>query len=171
MKMAVVSSIVRGETDRLLSETATALQASGSRLAGVIKILTDESVYDENGMCDMDLRVLPDGPAIRITQALGEGSEGCRLDPGAITEAVAAVEGRGIEKTELFILNKFGPQEADGRGFRTAIASALAEDIPVLVGVGSPCREAFDTFADGMAESLPADPKAIQKWCLEAMNK
>lgn len=167
MKLAVLSSGIQGEIDRLLSETADKLQAEGVRLVGVVKVLEENS--PDIHACDMDLRVLPDGPPIRITQSLGSGAAGCRLNPGAITEAVAAVEQRSVDAFDLFILNKFGPQEAEGRGFCAAIGSALEQDIPVLVGVGGGCLDAFDAFADGMAEVLPPDREAIHKWCVEAM--
>lgn len=163
MKIAVVSSQTRGQTDQLLSEIAAELQGAGARLCGAVKILQDT---DENAhACDMDLQVLPDGPAVRITQSLGEGSQGCRLNPTAITEAVALTEKIGSAGFDLFILNKFGPEESEGRGFCTAIATALENDTPVLVGVGVACREAFDKFAAGMAENLPPDPEAIRDWC------
>jgi Protein of unknown function (DUF2478) len=167
MKLAVLSSRIQGEIDRLLSENAARLQAGGAHLAGVVKVL-EENPADAHA-CDMDLRVLPDGPQIRITQSLGSGATGCRLNPSAIAEAVAAVEQNSADASDLFILNKFGPQESEGHGFCAAIGAALEQDIPVLVGVGGSCRDAFDAFADGMAEVLPPDREAIHKWCVEAM--
>ena len=167
MKLAVLSSGVQGEIDQLLSEIADRLQADGVRLAGVVKVLAKNSA--DTDACDTHLRVLPDGPPICITQSLGSGSVGCRLNPSAITEAVATVEQKSVEAFDLFILNKFGQLEAEGRGFCAAIGSALEQDIPVLVGVGEACRDAFDAFADGMAEVLPPDCEATHKWCVEAM--
>ena len=167
MKLAVLSSAIQGEIDQLLSENADRLQAEGVRLAGVVKVLEENSA--DAHPCDMHLRVLPDGPPICITQSLGSGSTGCRLNPRALTEAVAAVEQKSVDAFDLFILNKFGPQEAEGRGFCAAIGSALEQDIPVLVGVGGGCLDAFDAFADGMAEVLPPDSEAIHRWCIEAM--
>ena len=71
MKIAVVSSTKRGETDLLLAKTAEKLQAKGAVLAGIVKELEYVAGYD-NG-CDMKVRVLPDGPVIQITQSLGKG--------------------------------------------------------------------------------------------------
>jgi len=169
MKLAMVNSTVRGEIDRLLSETAAYLQAEGAQLSGVVKVLDENAAPDHT--CDMDLIVLPDGPTIRITQSLGEGSTSCRLNPAAIVEAVGAVEQKDASAADMFILNKFGPQESEGRGFRGAISTALENGIPVLVGVGNPCRDAFDTFAGGMADVLPADEQVIRDWCRDAMGK
>jgi len=168
MKLAFVTSTKRGEIDRLLSLTAARLEAEGARLTGVVKVLEEDPALAHD--CDMDLRVLPDGPAIRITQSLGEGSTACRLNPAAIEQAVAAVE-RHDGPADMFILNKFGPQEAEGHGFRTTIGNALARDIPVLLGVGTTMRDAFQAFAEGMAEELPDDLDAIHAWCVAAMGK
>ena len=168
MRIARVSSEMRGETDRLLAGVADQLQAGGTALAGIVKELGHTSAYD-NG-CDMKVRVVPEGPVIQITQNLGAGSDACRLDPGAIATAVSTVESCSLDKADLFILNKFGPEEAAGRGFVSVIGKALEQGIPVLVGVGVGNREAFDTFAGGLAETLPADPDTIHEWCLAAMS-
>ncbi len=170
MKIAIVSSSERGETDRLLSQLAARLQDEGSRLAGVVKIL-DEVPAESDDPCDMDVRVLPNGQAIRITQSLGRQAKGCRLDPGALANAVAAVEVVATQPYDLFVLNKFGPQEAEGRGFCDAIGTALEKERPVLVGVGKANRQAFDAFSDGLAEVLSPEPEAIYQWCQKAMAK
>ncbi len=168
MKIAVVSSNQRGETDRLMTKTADRLRADGAVLAGIVKELDYEVGY-ENG-CDMEVRVLPDGPVIKITQSLGKGSDACRLDPGAIADAVSRVENSTLANADLFILNKFGPEEAAGRGFCNVIGAALEQGVPVLVGVGAGVRAAFDTFVDGLAVTISADETAILDWCHSAIS-
>jgi len=168
MRIAVVSSTERGETDRLISQTADFLLAQGAKLTGIVKVLEGEE--DPSCACDMAVRVLPEGLIIPITQDLGDGSDACKLDPGAIARAVNEVEKQPLEGVQLFILNKFGPEEADGRGFRAAIGAALEAGIPVLVGVGGPSRSAFDAFVDGLAEALPPDAGAIRDWCRGVMS-
>ncbi len=168
MKIAVISSPRRGETDRLITQAAAELQAKGVRLSGIVKLADDAPEAD--CACDMSVRVLPDGGVIPITQDLGEGSDACRLDPAAIARAVAEVEQHPLDGVQMFILNKFGPEEARGRGFCNAIAAALAEDIPVLVGVGKPSREAFDSFVDNLAEEITPDQQAIRDWCARALS-
>ena len=167
MKIAVVSAPQRGETDRLISEAARRLAGEGARLAGIVKVQPGDADHETSS--DTYVRVLPGGAKIRITQTLGSGSAGCRLDPVGITEAVAAVEASGPGAADLFLLNKFGPEEVEGRGFRTAIGDALEHDVLVLLGVGSASREAFDEFSGGMAEQLPTDLDAILDWCRAAM--
>ena len=116
----------------------------------------------------MKVRVLPCGPVIKITQELGAGSDACRLDPGAIAQAVATVEQGAFHDADLFILNKFGPEEAVGRGFCAAIGTALERDIPVLVGLSEANKAAFDAFSGGLATALAPQPDAILAWFREA---
>ncbi len=163
MRIACVTGTAPGETDRLITETAERLEQAGRRLAGIVK--APEPATPDDHHCNAQVRVLPGGPVIAITQALGAGSGACRLDPAGIAAAVAAVEGGSLDGAELFLLNKFGPEEASGRGFCAAIGSALERGIPVLVGVGRGNRAAFDDFAGGMAEDLPPDVDALAAWC------
>lgn len=163
MKLACVTSKKQGETDRLLAELAAALEAEGKVLSGIVKDLGYSALH-ENG-CDMSVRVLPTGPVIKITQDLGKGSDACRLDPTALADAVARVEQVGFQNVDLFILNKFGPEEAASRGFCSVMGKALEHDIPVLVGVGMGNKDAFLKFAGNLAEDLPDDASALRRWC------
>jgi len=168
MKIAYVTSQERGKIDHLLSTVAEQLQANGRSLVGIVRVPAYESQF-ANG-CDMKVRVLPVGPEIKITQNLGEGSDACRLDPGAIATAVSNVDSNPNNNADLFILNKFGPEEASGRGFVFAIGKALEHGIPVLVGVGPANQAAFDTFAGGLAETLPDELDAILQWCATTID-
>lgn len=118
----------------------------------------------------MDIGLLPSGAVKRISQNLGAGSEGCRLNAGALELAVAKVqqdfETRGAD---LMLLSKFGKQEVEGRGFRQLIAEALAADLPVLVTVGEDCLTGFNDFAQGMAQPVACTLDAAQTWCRHAL--
>lgn len=161
MNLGYVITSERGETDRLLSAFADRLLASGVALAGVVQ--TNVECTDTD-LCDMDLQVLPDGPVIRISQSLGPGSRGCRLDPSALEQAVALV-GAALERApQLLIVNKFGKHEADGRGFRPLIGEAMLRGIPVLTGVNGLNEDKFQSFADGEAEQIAADLDSLEAW-------
>lgn len=164
MKIATLTALGKGATDALLADLTDRLAQVGLRAVGVVKQMSHEAQF-ANG-CDMVVKVLPDGPDIAITQPLGPGSDACRLDPAGLMAAVTAVETRGLQ-ADVFILNKFGPQEAAGGGFRDAIAKAIDAGVPVLVGLGNgvETRAAFEEFTGGVAESLPADPQALLDWC------
>ncbi|NOD74704.1 MULTISPECIES: DUF2478 domain-containing protein [unclassified Ruegeria] len=161
MNLAYVTTTDRGATDRLLSAVAEHLLASGAKLAGVVQTNTECA---DSSKCDMDVRVLPEGETIRISQSLGTQSRGCRLDPAALEQAVGYVTSSLADAPQLLIINKFGKHEADGRGFRPVIAEALAQDIPVLVGVNGLNSEKFQDFTGGDAEQLDSDLSAIVAW-------
>ena len=117
----------------------------------------------------MDVRVLPEGPVIRISQSLGAGSRGCRLDPGALETAIGLCEAR-LEGADLLIVNKFGKQEASGRGFRGLIGEALARDIPVLVGLNRMNHDAFHEFTGNEAVELAPEPDALRGWLADVLG-
>ncbi|WP_424942007.1 DUF2478 domain-containing protein [Aliiroseovarius crassostreae] len=161
MKLAFTIAPGRGETNVLLADIAETLMARKIRVIGTVQIDTDRG---EDRKCDMDVKVLPDGPLIRISEDRGAGARGCRLDTDALEGAVADTEAALEQGADLLLINKFGKHEAEGRGFRDAIATALAKDIPVLVGVNKLNRDAFEAFCGEVAEELPATPAAIRTW-------
>jgi len=161
MKIAYVLAPGRGETNLLLTELAGRLADRGLRLCGTVQTDTER---EKDHHCDMDVQVLPAGPIIRISQDLGAGAQGCRLDPNALEQAVALTNDRLDEGAELLIVNKFGKHEADGRGFRDTIGKALELDVPVLVGANKLNLDALNTFCDGEAEGLGSDLDSILAW-------
>jgi Protein of unknown function (DUF2478) len=151
----------RGDTDLILQALAHDLGASGLQCCGIVQINSERA---DTGPCDMDVRVLPDGPVLRISQELGPSARGCRLDPTALETAVGLVAARLSSGADLLIINKFGKHEAEGRGFRDVIAQAVAMNVPVLVGLNSLNREAFEAFAGGLAVQLPSERAALRAW-------
>lgn len=166
MKIAYTMAPGRGDTDLLLSGLADTLALQGYTTCGTVQINTDRP----SGPCDMDVRVLPDGPRLRISQNLGQASKGCRLDPAALETAVGLAEMRLGPDVDLVIVNKFGKHEAEGRGFRTIIADALGLGIPVLVGVNALNLSAFREFAGPEAFQVVPTHDALLEWCGTALN-
>jgi nucleoside-triphosphatase THEP1 len=159
--LGVVSAEGQGEGDRLLSAAAERLRAAGLRLAGAVQYNVD---LPGRRLCEMDLHALDGAGVVRISQHLGPGARGCRIDAGALEAAAALAERALAAGADLLIVNKFGKQEAEGRGFRPVIGAALAAGVPVLTAVKGGNRPAFDAFADGMAEAVPPDLEAILAW-------
>ncbi|MEZ5912676.1 MAG: DUF2478 domain-containing protein [Paracoccaceae bacterium] len=161
MTLAYVTAAERGQTDRVLRAVADRLGARGIALAGVVQT---NSRCRDGGHCDMDVEVLGDGAVIRISQDLGPGASGCRLNPEALEHAVARVEAVLKGPTRLLIVNKFGKHEAEGRGFRNLIGEALSSGLPVLTAVNAENRAAFAEFHGGLAQELAADAEAVLDW-------
>ncbi|MGQ3486881.1 DUF2478 domain-containing protein [Roseovarius pacificus] len=166
MSLAYVMTDKPGATDRLLCDFAALCAARGRQAAGVVQTNTDCA---DSRLCDMDVRVLPNGEVFRISQSLGANARGCRLDPAALELAVAAVEAGLSHRPDLLIVNKFGKHEANGRGFRDLIAHCLADGIPVLLGVNRGNHASFLKFSDGLATQLDASKQALDNWAQEVL--
>ena len=166
MMLGYVMTPERGETDLLLTALAQRLLAAGH---GIVAAVQSNQDCETGPGCDMDLAILPDGPVIRISQNLGPESKGCKLDAGALEQAVEEVAQR-MAGCKALILNKFGKHEGEGRGFRALIGQALAEDIPVLLGVNARNLMAFQAYAGDFATELTADPATLADWLLQRMK-
>ncbi len=163
MDIVYISTREQGKSDAVLSQVAGQLAQQGFRLAGVVQTNSDRPGCHH---CDMDVSVLSDGPTIRISQDLGRNARGCHLNPSALEHAVVEVQARLNAATDVLILNKFGKHEAEGRGFRTVIADALAAGIPVLTAVNHLNEGAFLDFTGGLAKKLPVDADALLDWAV-----
>ena len=167
MNFAYTISHGPGDTNLLLERVAAQLATKGVRTSGTVQINTEKS----DGPCDMDVRVLPDGPVLRISQDLGAGSRGCRLDPTILETAVGLVSKTLDQGADLLIVNKFGKHEAGGRGFRTVIADALERDVPVIVGVNALNLSAFEEFVGSDIMRLAPNTTAITDWYFNRVDK
>lgn len=166
--LGFVTTPGRGASDRLLYGLADRLRADGLTLAGAVQ---DNVERASDIRCDMELHVLSGADVIRISQNLGAGSRGCRLDPAGLEQAVGLVGAALEADPDLLIINKFGKQELEGRGFRPVIAGALLRGIPVLTAVNDKNLPAFLAFADGLAERVAPTPDAARDWCLRAAGR
>lgn len=154
-----------GAADRMLWSLGHELRAQGLLVAGAVQ---DNPEPETVGRCHMDLHILTGRDVVRISQNLGPMARGCRLDPAGLERAVglvsSALSSGAAPTPALLIVNKFGKQELDGRGFCPVIADALAMDIPVLTAVNAGNEAGFLTWAGEMAERLPADRSALLEW-------
>jgi nucleoside-triphosphatase THEP1 len=164
--LGYIHSAERGTTNAVLTDLAARLQAEGRRVAGLVQT---RAPGDDAHPCDMELTCLPDGPSFAIAQQLGRGSRGCRMDLDALETAVANVaaalepgaSGRGAD---VLIINKFGSQEAQGRGFCDGIGRALELGIPVVTIVNPLNITTFLDFAGDYAHALPGDAAQVYDW-------
>jgi hypothetical protein len=166
MNIGHVTLAGRGLIDDCLSEAVALMQKRGFRLSGTVRALP---VNHHAHPCDMDIRVLPDGPLYRISQALGSESRGCRLDLGSIETLSIEVEAR-LPGSDLLIVNKFGKLECLGRGLRPTIVRALDLEIPVLVGVNAVNYLDFMAFTTGLAKEIEGEPLSILRWAEDVIG-
>ena len=165
--VAGVVSRDREPVDPLLEGTARTLRAMGYRIGGFVQ---EERIAD--GCCAATyLRDIDDGHSVLITQILGTEARGCRLDPQRLAEASVALLDSLDGGIDLLVLNRFGKDEAEGRGFRSVIEKALGLGIPVLFGVREAYAPALQVFAGDYGTTLPADEAAITAWCVDVLGR
>lgn len=167
MKFAYVTHAEGAVVNRALAGLALQLLDDGLRVIGTTQTDTPRP---KSHKCDMDVRVLPDGGVIRISQDLGPNSRGCHLDPNALEQAVGLTAAR-LDGAEILVINKFGKHEADGRGFRDVIAAAVMRDIPVIVGTNGLNINAFMEFCGGDAVALDADVNTLLSWARPLLRR
>jgi nucleoside-triphosphatase THEP1 len=154
--------------DALIAQCATDLVASGYRLGGVV-----QSNAHRRGQrrCDMYVKDLLGGDEIKISLDRGNEARGCRLDPDAFARIDAWIERAVLERVDLLIINKFGREEAHGRGLRPVIAEALIAEIPLVIGVSTRNLCDFLAFVGDSATRLRPDIEAITAWCRNAIAR
>lgn len=157
----------KGANDRFLSGLVAALQARSLPVAGLVQANVERA---DRPWCDMEITVLPDGPRLRINDDRGALAKGCRLNHGALEQAVHALLQR-LDGAALLVINKFGKQEAEGKGCVPAIAAALDLGIPVVIGVNGLNLPAFHAFAGDLAQPLPETAETALDWCVARVSQ
>ena len=145
--------------DEVLAEAARILKSNGVTVAGAIQ--WNEPVPDRR-RCRMTLEDLASGR--RILASEDRGSDTSALEEAAVLAASSIQPG-----VDLVVINRFGKQEAEGRGFRQAIEAAILLECPVLVGVSEMNRASWETFIGNEAEYLPCSLEAVLSWCRSAL--
>lgn len=158
----------QGDIDGFLDMIAQALSAEGLRVRGALQ--TRGPVSGECHCADMDLTTLGSGRIFRISQPLGNGSHGCRLDPGALALCSSFIEGELEQGADLLILNRFGRGESEGRGFRDLIGTAIELGVPVLTAVRPTYADAWTAFGTGVACDLAMERAAVMHWAEQAQQ-
>lgn len=167
IEAVALAAIKHGEGDRIdqaLLTIADRMRRKGHRLAGAVRARVSPPGEDR---CDLVLQDLSTSAEFSLSQDLGAGSQACRLDDVALDAIAERVTASLREGADILILNKFGKQEADGRGLRDPIVKAVDQGIPVLIGLNSSRLESWNEFCGGDSAIFePGDP-AIDRW-LEA---
>lgn len=166
-----LQAAIRVERDRpvddLLEAVARVLQKEGVIVAG---FLQRES--GGHGECcnRIDLEDIASGEPHIISQALGSGARGCRLDPQALAGVAGPLLAGLDRRPDLLILNRFGKGESEGQGFRAVIEEACARGIPLLTAVRENYVEAWQGFAGELGAVLAPDEAVVVAWARAAVE-
>jgi hypothetical protein len=159
--MAFLRYDLAPDGDEALARFARGLLRRGRRVAGVIQ---SDRPRPGRRKCDMFLENLATGESVLISVDRGAEARGCRLDHAALAQATLWAEQALALNPELLILNKFGKEEALGRGFFPAIAEALGRGVPVVAGVSALNLAAAQTLTGGIATLIEPGRDALDEW-------
>ena len=165
-----LQAAIRVERDRpvddILEAVARVLQKEGVIVAG---FLQRESAGDGECCNRIDLEDIASGEHHIISQALGSGARGCRLDPQALAGVAGPLLAGLDTRPDLLILNRFGKGESEGQGFRAVIEDACARGIPLLTAVRENYVEAWQGFAGELGAVLSPDQASVVEWARAAV--
>jgi hypothetical protein len=157
--------------DALLDHIASLLRAEGYRIAGLIQ---RQIAAGDGAPTRLHVADLSHGALLRITQDLGAGATGCRLDPGALAAAAGALmaqlDAPAGAAPDALILNRFGKAEAEGQGLRGVAEQACLRGIPVLAALRPGHRAEWEDFSAGAAVLLPPDAAEVLAWLRQAIG-
>lgn len=165
-----LQAAIRVEKDRpvddILDAVARALLKEGRTVAG---FLQRENTEDGECCGEIQLEDIATGARHVISQALGAGARGCRLDPRALADVAGPLFVRVEAGPDLLILNRFGKGESEGQGFRAVIEEACMRGIPMLTAVREGYVEAWQQFSGDLGILLPPDRDAVIDWARGAL--
>jgi hypothetical protein len=153
--------------DLLLADAARSLRAAGRRVAGVV-----QHARPGQATCcsEFYLENLATGALHEISQRLGRGARGCRLDYGRLAEAHTGIKAGLRTGADALILNRFGYSESRGGGLRPLIEIAVAAGLPVLISVNDSYRAEWQAFCGDFARDISADRAAIRAWVSDVLE-
>lgn len=159
--LAAIQAIKDLPVDRLMADIAARAGQAGLRVAGFLQ----HRATDADDCCsDIEIRHITSGAIRLISQPLGSGSQGCRLDPQALAGVAGELRAELDEGVDLLIINRFGKGETEGQGLRAIIEAAYARGIPVLTVVRDTYVEGWRDFAGDCGTLLEPQSAAVVQW-------
>lgn len=157
--IAALTPHTKEGTDDLLASFVLAKIEQGWRIRGLLQ----ETIGIDN-TCEITLIDLDDNSRHLITQDLGTCSSACRLNTEVMSEAGGALRRITAGSADLVVINRFGKEEAEGRGFASEMLELMSNGIPVLTVVQDKHLDLWRHFTGGLACELPAERAALECW-------
>lgn len=153
--------------DEHITELARKLKEQGYNLAGAVQ---SNPAMPNRNRCDIMLEDLASGRIIKASQDRGALASGCRLDSGALEESVGLAWSAVGPEIDFIVVNRFGRQESEGRGFRSMIEQGVVMGIPVVAGLNRLHLDAWCGFVGQNPVLLPLKADAIMDWCASQVS-
>lgn len=153
--------------DVVFHEAVLRLKARGVRVGG---LLQDGDRIPGPGCKPLYLEDIGSGRRARLFQDRGRGTRGCRLDASGLAEAAAWLREAIERRPDILFVNRFGRQEAEGRGLLDEIGAAVMADIPMVIAVGQSLLPEWQSFVGEAIRPLEPLPDAVETWCLAQLQ-
>jgi len=156
-----IAALVYASKDRpdlVLHAFARHLADTGRRVCGLVQF-RDRS----RGKSRCRVMSLDDWQVTEFVRKPGEAAE-CRLDAKWLDQMGRQVEASVRRGADVVIVNRFGPLEAAGRGFRGAILAASETVTPLVIAVPEFEFERWTRFSGGMTVRLDCTLASVLDW-------
>lgn len=145
----------------LLQSVVDRLNADDLKVQGYLQ---KEIMLPNRCKCDTYLENLMNGDQLKISQDLGNGARGCKLDNSMLSK-LSEIAMRDLDLApDLLIVNRFGRSEAEGGGFRDVIGKAISMGIPVLTAVKTDYYNDWKSFSGDLGRDFPTDLDTVLSW-------
>jgi hypothetical protein len=161
---SAIGSVVYRRSERpdtALAEAVRRLQACGLQVGGLLQNGVGGSAAHCAGLF---LEDIGSGRRVPLFENRGAATRGCRLDPGGLAEAAGWLQDAIARRVNVLVVNRFGRQEAEGRGLLDEIAGAVTANIPIVIAIEETFVPAWDAFVGEETTRLDADAGRIAAW-------
>jgi hypothetical protein len=143
--------------DLVLYAFARHLADAGRRVCGLVQ-------FRDRARGRSPCRVMSLGDWQVTEFARRDDPAGCRLDEHWLDRMGRQVEASVRHGADAVIVNRFGPLEAAGRGFRDAILAASETVTPLVIAVPEFEFERWTRFSGGMTVRLDCTLASVLDW-------
>jgi hypothetical protein len=165
-RLAAVVFEVGENVDAVLHQTIAALRLQGVRVGGVVQAVGKRWTACRREMLVEDLQT---GHLLKISQDLGAHAQGCILDQTALADVAVIFRAAMDRHPDVLIGNRFGEQEAEGRGLRAEFADAALGGFVLLTAVTTKYIGAWTEFGGDFAVTLAPSPQIVLDWTVRAL--
>lgn len=152
--------------DDVLRWAIGTLQSHGITFGG---IMHSDSPPGMAGRRMMRVENIATGELLQISQDRGPQAQGCCLDTAALSAASRPVRDAMAQHVDVLVINRFGEQEANGRGLRAEFADAAIAGFVVVTVMKPDFLDAWMDFAGEFGTVLRPDPAAVSDWIIKAV--
>ena len=149
------------DINELIERIVLMYKAKGQRVQGYLQ---KEIMMPDRCRCDTYLENLMNGDKLKISQDLGNGAKGCKLDNSILLQLTEIALKDLDQMPNLLIINRFGRSEAEGNGFRKVIEKAFDLNIPILTAVKDLYLDDWRLFSGELGQELAPSEDDIADW-------